>query len=159
MVTTLLIPADEDQPLEIVDMSSLADYQKAVGGYIEAIGARPPAVTFIVNEEGKLRGLPVNTRATALWWYLDERFVNADSLRGDVILAGPPDRAGKSQRVPQDLAVSLVRANFRVELQAASDERWHPVALLFKDMFTAMAFVVDMRAQLPSFATRIVPRD
>lgn len=89
MVTTLLIPADIDRPIEIADMASLADYQKAVGGYIEAIGARPPAVTFIVNEEGKLRELPLNTRATVLWWYIEERFVNTDSLRGDVVLAGP----------------------------------------------------------------------
>lgn len=159
MVTTLLIPADVDRPIEIADMASLADYQKAVGGYIEAIGARPPAVTFIVNEEGKLRELPINNRATVLWWYIDGRFINSDSLRGDVVLTGPPDRAGKSQRVPQDLAVGLVRANYRVELQAAGEERWHPVALAFPDMFGAMAFVVDIRVKLPSFASRIVPRD
>lgn len=41
--------------------NTLHAFQEAVGGYIEAIPLRPDLV-MIVNEEGKLQGLPYNFR-------------------------------------------------------------------------------------------------
>lgn len=44
---------------------SLTQLQKAVGGYIEIIEL-DDEVTMVINEEGKLKGLPLNADATAL---------------------------------------------------------------------------------------------
>jgi len=45
---------------------SLAELQAFVGGYIEAVYL-PGGVVMLVNEEGKLEGLPYNEPATALY--------------------------------------------------------------------------------------------
>lgn len=44
----------------------LEDLQKLVDGYIEVV-ALPNGDQLVVNEEGKLKGLPVNPVATALF--------------------------------------------------------------------------------------------
>lgn len=46
----------------------LDELNEFVGGYIEII--RPPTkpdCLMVINEEGKLKGLPFNAKATALW--------------------------------------------------------------------------------------------
>ena len=88
-----LIKAGSDELIEIEPKDgryfSLEEMQGYVGGYIEVLtpegisGAR-----LVVNEEGKLIGLPVNTLATAIW----QEFADPGSQRmgdpvvGDVIL-------------------------------------------------------------------------
>jgi len=48
------------------DEPDLKAAQKFVGGYVEGIPF-PNGDYLIVNEEGKLIGLPLNPEATALW--------------------------------------------------------------------------------------------
>ena len=48
------------------DEPSLEQAQEFVGGYVEGI-TFPNGDYLIVNEEGKLMGLPLNPEATALW--------------------------------------------------------------------------------------------
>ena len=48
------------------DEPDLETAQKFVGGYVEGIPF-PNGDYLIVNEEGKLRNLPLNPEATALW--------------------------------------------------------------------------------------------
>lgn len=72
--------------------------QGQVEGYIEAV--RPGDITIYINEEGKLKGLPINTRATELWWELDERFRGYDVLCGNVVVTGQPDRQGEDTNIP-----------------------------------------------------------
>ena len=48
------------------DEPSLKEAQKFVGGYIEGI-TLPNGDYLVVNENGKLIGLPLNPEATALW--------------------------------------------------------------------------------------------
>lgn len=45
----------------------LDEMQKHVGGFIELASAKEPGWTLVINEEGKLKGLPVNEYATALY--------------------------------------------------------------------------------------------
>ena len=45
---------------------SLKEAQDFVGGYVECI-TFPNGDVLIVNEEGKLKGLPLNPEATTLW--------------------------------------------------------------------------------------------
>ena len=48
------------------DEPNLKAAQEFVGGYVECI-TFPNGDVLIVNEEGKLRGLPLNPEATLLW--------------------------------------------------------------------------------------------
>ena len=50
----------------VKDEPTLESAQKFVGGYVEGISF-PNGDYLIVNEEGKLMGLPLNPEATALW--------------------------------------------------------------------------------------------
>lgn len=57
---------------------SLAEMQGVVGGLIEVIYPNPKT-QIIINEEGKLRDLPINTEATLVW-------KNNGNYYGDVIM-------------------------------------------------------------------------
>ena len=48
------------------DEPTLKEAQEFVGGYVEGI-TFPNGDYLIINEEGKLIGLPLNPEATALW--------------------------------------------------------------------------------------------
>ena len=48
------------------DEPSLKEAQEFVGGYVEGI-TFPNGDYLIINEEGKLKNLPLNSEATALW--------------------------------------------------------------------------------------------
>ena len=60
---------DQDQ-FKIIDLKkntpTLKEAQDFVGGYVECI-TFPNGDLLIVNEEGKLMGLPLNPEATLLW--------------------------------------------------------------------------------------------
>jgi hypothetical protein len=78
---------------EVVSFTAKTEYEvikKAVGGYLEIIRLSP-SMTMWTNEEGKLDGLPVNHRATALWTYY---FGATDIIVGNVILTGGTDTDG-----------------------------------------------------------------
>ena len=60
----------------------LEELQELVGGYIEVIYL-PSDTIMIVNEEGKLKGLPTNLNATKI---LYEYYKVTNILVGDVVL-------------------------------------------------------------------------
>jgi hypothetical protein len=80
--------------------------QTYVGGYIEAVTAGN--VTFWINEEGKLRGLPINRRATALWYHLEPAARGMDVLVGRVIVTGGADDEGHTESVDPEV-LNLLR--------------------------------------------------
>ena len=49
-----------DRTIEQKPMTELKDFQSAVGGYIEVAGNDEQGRFIIVNEEGLIKGLPVN---------------------------------------------------------------------------------------------------
>lgn len=61
---------------------SLEELQAAVGGLVE-LSVLEDGMDFWVNEEGKLMGLDVNPKATALWQH---SFGPYDVIAGDVIV-------------------------------------------------------------------------
>jgi len=78
---------------------TLSFLNQGVGGYLEAVSLRlvrevGPALvaTMYVNEEGKLKRLPVNPIGTVL-----ARLAGGlhDTIVGDVVLVGPPDKHGE----------------------------------------------------------------
>lgn len=56
--------------------------QDAVGGYIEVVTLSNDWL-MIVNEEGKLKGLPINDLATAMYYI---NYGETDIIVGDVVL-------------------------------------------------------------------------
>lgn len=76
------------------------------GGYLEGIGGDFDGVRWsgYCDEEGKLKGLPMNVAATsfaqAVGWP-----VSGDVLCGPVVFVGPPDEEGFDTSVPEALIV------------------------------------------------------
>ena len=61
---------------------SLEELQKLVGGYIECAHFGNDGKFFVVNEEGKLMGLPYNAGATAIY----AEHVPGDYIVGNALL-------------------------------------------------------------------------
>jgi len=74
------------------DSNELLTLQTAVGGLIEA-KTLENGYTLIMNEEGKLQGLPINERATEIWLANFPNF--PDVILGDVVIAGGYDDEGE----------------------------------------------------------------
>lgn len=88
----IVIPADMAEPVTTRDADRQPSIERLhawVGGFIELVphwehhNGRP-CVAFC-NEEGKLHELPVNHRATMMWWNVLGRRVD-DVLVGTVVL-------------------------------------------------------------------------
>ena len=92
--------------------ADLTTLQGLVGGYLQAVyGYRAPdqtlqawpRVTFYLNEEGKIHGLPLNPLATALWWHFDPQAIGGDILVGPVVIFGGGDDNDDNTAVPGDV--------------------------------------------------------
>lgn len=139
MVRGLVVPAAEDAAIELRDFAQLDDYQAAVGGYIEPVDIPSLGITVYVNEEGLLRQLPFNSRATFLWWYEVHEARQSAMLVGDAVIVGIPDRRGESTDVPQSLVDILTKAGaWRVQVKSLGDPRWHRSTATHTDYFEAL---------------------
>ena len=71
------------------------------GGYLEA-APTDGTVTLYIDEEGKLKHLPINLLATAFWTHVGggELVLHGDFLVGPVVVVGPPDAEGDDTAVP-----------------------------------------------------------
>lgn len=65
---------------------SLESMQKAVGGYIELVRSPQSVYNFICDEDGKLKGYPINAKATHIA-HEDKALSLNDVLVGNVIVA------------------------------------------------------------------------
>lgn len=87
---TVLLIEPEARPKEVTIDAGLESLQKAVGGWIEAIYPFEDPVALIVNEEGKLDGLPLNR---ALRHQDGEIY---DIMAGNILVVGLGDEDFKS---------------------------------------------------------------
>jgi hypothetical protein len=106
MALGIVIPADDNCDLTIRTFETLPDYQAAVGGDVEYIALAEPTASFFVNEEGKIRHLPDNERATLIM-RMHNRIHDGDRVAGDAVLIGPENVRGESTDVPEQLRVLL----------------------------------------------------
>jgi hypothetical protein len=97
-VRVMRVPASSAS-IEVVSLTPDLDaLQAEVGGDIEGLfGAGWAAY---LNEEGKMRGLPINDRADALARALGWQSLPGDVLCGDVVFLGPCDEEGYDTDVP-----------------------------------------------------------
>ena len=82
MVTGIVIPHETSVALQKVEFQTLTDYQTAVGGYVELVHLEGHPLAIIADEDGKVKRLPVNQRATCLWWLLNPKGLGGDFLVG-----------------------------------------------------------------------------
>jgi len=78
----VLLISPEQYPREITIESDLSSLQAAVGGFIEAIYPFEDELALVMNEEGKINGLPLN-RALR-----DEDGEIYDIIAGDFLVVG-----------------------------------------------------------------------
>ena len=110
MVKGIYVPVDETEPLEQREFATLDDYQTAVDGWIEAVEIPSLGITIYVNEEGLLRRLPFNPRASFLWWFHVPGAHQA-MLVGNAVIVGALDENGESTDVPQEVVDLLTGAS------------------------------------------------
>ena len=162
MIHAIQIPHDEERPLYKVAVNDLASLQDAVGGYIQAIDVDEVKATIFLNEEGKLMQLPINRRATLLWWLLFPSARNVDVIVGDAIITGQPDKYGNSTDVPDGLVTLLFDTpSYKAEFQTYDDPlRFNGNQLRFTDYFEAANHAL-LKAQNWTAVqrTRVVPAD
>lgn len=143
MVSGIVIPADADQPIELRNFTGLDDYRAAVDGWIEAIDLLDLGVTIYVNEEGLLRHLPFNSRASFLWWYHVPSARQSAMLVGSAVVVGLPGRNGESTDVP-DAARELLLSpgRFRVEVRTVGDPKWYGNQATYPDYWEAVVWAM-----------------
>lgn len=126
-ITAILIPASQAKPIKLrkLDRGNLAAYQAFVGGNIEPVNLDNPAASMYVNEEGKLRRLPINMRATHVEWAHNALLRNEDIIMGDAFILGPVDQNGEDSTAPQAYVDLLFpRELFRIEVLARGETSW-----------------------------------
>jgi hypothetical protein len=139
MITGIVIPHDTELPLAEEPFGSLADYQKAVGGYVEIVHISSPRLSMYANEEGKVYGLPINRRATCLWWLVSPESRGRDVLVGDIVLIGASRGPNSATDLDQRFrALLLETASYKLEVRLMSDrESWRPTEGEYRTYFDA----------------------
>lgn len=141
LIQGVVIPADQTEPLRKVEFrqGDLSYMQSVVGGLVQALDIERPDATLWSNDEGKLIGLEMNRRATALWWVHDKRFRNYDVLVGNVLLTGTPDSEGNTASAPDELVTLLLSDPTIFKVEFESRDGWVPVAQRFDNWYDAYA--------------------
>lgn len=146
MVTGIVIPHETRLEVFAHEFSDLASYQAAVGGYIEPISIQLPRMTVFANEEGKVQNLPVNRRATCLWWLLSPAARGSDILVGDIALVGSRGGPGSTTDLPTDfLSLLLGTQSYKVEVRTATEPTgWYGNQARFDTFFEAAIYGINL---------------
>jgi hypothetical protein len=147
MVTGIVIPHERQVAFFEHQFEALADYQAAVGGYIEPVYLADAHLTIYTNEEGKVRQLPVNRRATCLWWLLHPEMRGRDILVGNVVLIGSTRGHGSTTALPDFLAHQLQHpGRFTIEVRTDDDPaHWYDNGRDFEDFFEAAIGAINLQ--------------
>jgi Domain of unknown function (DUF3846) len=107
---TAVIPADTDQPVRFEEVPSigLGYLQGQVGGYVQVVSIRSTDVNVYLNEEGKMKRLPPNKRASRLA-RRNGAISLLDTIVGDVVIVGPVDDEGYDTGLTEDQASWLLK--------------------------------------------------
>ncbi len=161
MITALVIPADEEQPLRLdhLDAADLSGFQRLVEGHIEAVLLSRPDATLYVNEDGKNNGLELNERATAIAWLHNSGIRFHDVIVGDTVIVGSPDPDGNDVSAPPELVAVLRDASsLRVQVRG-NGQGWTDVSGPFDDPFIAYwhAIRAAMEDDEDGIHVRVIP--
>lgn len=142
MVTGIVIPYETRLEVFTQEFTDLASYQAAVGGYIEPVTIERPRMTIFANEEGKVRQLPINCRATCLWWMQSPRARGNELLVGDVALVGSRGGAGATTDLPRGfIELLLATPRYKIEVQTEAEPKdWFDNHMRFQNYFEACRY-------------------
>ncbi len=159
MVRALRIPTEADKPITGVQVEKLEDYQAIIGGWIEPVDVHPLGITVYVNEEGLLRQLPFNSRATVLWWYFVPEARQKAMLVGPALVVGLPDRKGDNTDTPTEVVALLTDAGtWRVEVKVPTEPDWIQIPATHTDYFEALVWaMVTLERWSAAEDVRVVP--
>lgn len=155
MVQGIIIPADNTAPLRTAALDSLEDYTRAVGGWFEAVDIPGLGVTMYVNEEGLIRDLPFNRRATFLWRFHVPQARDA-RLVGDVAVVGLTDDEGESTELPSELGRRLMEPGaYRVRTREHAEDVWHEEPIDRDDYVETVIWAALLQEMSPTLEVRI----
>lgn len=155
MVEGIIIPADNSAPLRTVTLDSLEDYQRVVGGWIEAVDTPDLGVTMYVDEEGLIRDLPFNRRATFLWRFHLPQAHDA-RLVGDVAVVGLTDDEGENTELPSELRQRLIGPGvYRVRTREHAEGRWHEEPIDRDNYLETVIWAALLQEMSPTLEVRI----
>lgn len=145
MVKGLVIPADPERPIAVPYFSTLEDYQRIVDGWVEAVDVPSLGITICVNEEGLVRRLPFNSRATYLWWYELPWVRQQAILVGDVAIVGLPDADGETTDIP-DLVLELLttKEQYVVMTLVGEAQVWRRHPFPYDDFLDAVVWAMAL---------------
>lgn len=146
MVIGIVIPHEFGLGMFAQEFDDLASYQNAVGGYIEPVEIERPRMTIFANEEGKIRQLPINHRATCLWWVQSPEARFRHILVGNVALVGSRGSNGSTTDLPRSfLDLLLATPRYGIEVQTTSRPKtWASHNREFETYFGACIYAVDL---------------
>jgi hypothetical protein len=88
---TPVTPADASKGL------SLDEMHECVNGFIEVVYLTQPEV-LVINDTGKLEGMPINVRATLLYWAANPMAAGVDPICGPALLCELHEPGGDHER-------------------------------------------------------------
>ena len=136
-------------------MDSLEDYPRAVGGWFEAVDIPDLGVTMYVNEEGLIRDLPFNRRATFLWRFHVPQARDA-RLVGDVAVVGLTDDEGESTELPSELRQRLLEPSvYRVRTREHGGSRWNEEPIDRDDYVETVIWAALLQEMSPALEVHI----
>lgn len=145
MITGILIPSDETQPLKLVefDAENVETIQGMVGGSFEAFNFDSPPASILANDEAMLWSLPHNLRGTVLLWQHAKGLRGQAYISGDAILTGAPSQSGRTKSVPPQLIELLCETEtYSVEFLHHPDGPWSRKAITFTDWLEAYNYAI-----------------
>ena len=158
MVQGIIIPAFDSEDMRPVDLNEVEDYQQAVGGWIETLDVLSFGCTMFLNEEGLIRRLPYNRRATYLWWYHVPHARGQARLAGDAVLIGLPDGNGRPTDVSHIVRDLLLGTSLcQVELQRLNSGQWRPAPSEPQTYIEAVVGATLMMEYAPDRSLRVAP--
>lgn len=99
-IRVLVIHPDNTHEVKEIPQD-LPTWQQLVGGYLERAHTEHADLWF--DEEGKLKGCPVNRAATYLWWKLAPEMEGQDVIQGPCFVTGLDDEAAYSEPVRDEV--------------------------------------------------------
>ncbi|MFC7925163.1 DUF3846 domain-containing protein [Microbacterium laevaniformans] len=156
MVRGIIIPAGELEPLVGAEFAKLGDYQRVVGGWIEAVDIPDLNATLYVNEEGLLRGLPFNRRATFLWWFHVPASRGRGRLVGNAALVGGVNSAGNSTDLSPAVSKLLIGSEeCNVSTREPDSKRWRAEPEPHEDYLEAIIWATLLQEYVPGLQVRV----
>ena len=155
MTRGVVIPALPFLPLDEREFTGLTDYQEAVRGYIEPVSIATPPLTLYVNEEGKVRDLETNHRATFIWWVLTPAARGRDLVLGNAVIVAEESDAGSTEL----LRLIQTAGTFGIDVQTAEEpETWRRCSGRFGSWFDAAFRAIQLHHEWPAVTdVRVVP--